>query len=255
MGGRLEGEHVAVTGGSRGIGAAIAEKALAEGARVSIIDIDEAAGRAFAESLGAQDQVFFARGDVRSANDITGFLEGAVTALGPVTGLVNNAGRNAYYDPVEMSEQEWDDVFSVDLKSAWLCARGVLPAMKASGRGSIVNIASVHADHTFKGYFPYAAAKSGLVGMTRSLALEVGAYQVRVNALSPGWTETVLVAEYLARQPPDMLAKVIETHPMGRIARPAEIANCAVFLLSGEASFVTGANWRVDGGLGARFAG
>src|SRR5690606_29746759 len=121
--------------------------------------------------------------------------------------------------------------------------------------GSIVNIASVHADHTFPGYFPYAAAKSGLVGLTRSLALEVGPRQVRVNAISPGWTETKLVAEYLATQPPEMRQQVLDVHPMARIARPSEIANCVVFLLSDEASFVTGANWRVDGGLGARFAG
>jgi NAD(P)-dependent dehydrogenase (short-subunit alcohol dehydrogenase family) len=154
-----------------------------------------------------------------------------------------------------MTEAEWDDVFSVDLKSAWLCARAVLPAMIAGKKGAIVNIASVHADHTFAGYFPYAAAKSGLVGLTRSLAPEVGPHQVRVNALSPGWTETALVAEYFARQPADTRAKVLDVHPMGRIARPAEIANCAAFLLSDEASFVTGANWRVDGGMGARFAG
>jgi NAD(P)-dependent dehydrogenase (short-subunit alcohol dehydrogenase family) len=172
-----------------------------------------------------------------------------------VTGLVNNAGRNAYYDPVKMTEAEWEDVFSVDLKSAWLCARAVLPAMIAAKKGAIVNIASVHADQTFVGYFPYAAAKSGLVGLTRSLALETGPHQVRVNAVSPGWTETALVAEYFSRQPPEMRQKVLEAHPMGRIARPAEIANCAVFLLSEEASFVTGANWRVDGGIGARFAG
>lgn len=255
MAGQLENEHILVTGGSRGIGAAIVEKALAEGARVSFVDLDETAGRAFAAGLGVPDRVFFARADVRSADDIAAAHEAATAALGPATGLVNNAGRNAYYDPVTMTEAEWDDTFSVDLKSAWLCARAVLPAMIAARRGAIVNIASVHADHTFAGYFPYAAAKSELVGLTRSLALEVGPYQVRVNALSPGWTETALVADYFARQPPEMRSKVLDVHPMGRIAKPAEIASCAAFLLSSEASFVTGANWRVDGGLGARFAG
>jgi NAD(P)-dependent dehydrogenase (short-subunit alcohol dehydrogenase family) len=255
MAGRLDGEHILVTGGSRGIGAAIVEKALAEGARVSFLDIDAAAGEGFAAGLEAVGRVFFARADIRCADEVEAAHAGAVTAFGPVTGLVNNAGRNAYYDPVKMTEAEWEDVFSVDLKSAWLCARAVLPAMIATKKGAIVNIASVHADHTFVGYFPYAAAKSGLVGLTRSLALEVGAHQVRVNALSPGWTETALVAEYFGRQPADTRAKVLDVHPMGRIARPAEIANCAVFLLSDEASFVTGANWRVDGGMGARFAG
>jgi NAD(P)-dependent dehydrogenase (short-subunit alcohol dehydrogenase family) len=255
MGGRLEDEHVLVTGGSRGIGAAIVEKALAEGAKVSIIDLEAKAGAELLAALDAEDRLFFATGDVRSADDIGSVVAGAVAKLGPLTGLVNNAGRNSYADPVKMTESEWDDVFSVDLKSAWLCARAVLPAMIAAQKGAIVNIASVHADHTFKGYFPYAAAKSGLVGLTRSLALEVGPHQIRVNALSPGWTETALVADYFARQPASMRQSVLDTHPMGRIAKPSEVANCAVFLLSDEASFVTGANWRVDGGLGARFAG
>lgn len=255
MTGRLEGQHVVVTGGSRGIGAAIVERSLAEGARVSIVDIEEERGNAFVASPPDRDRVFFARGDIRYASDIRTFHREAVSRFGEVTALVNNAGRNANADPMKMTEEEWDEVFAVDLKSAWLCAREVLPAMISARRGAILNIASVHADQTFIGYFPYAAAKSGLVGLTRSLALEVGAHQVRVNALSPGWTETRLVAEYFATQPPDTRQKVLDVHPMGRIAKPSEIANCAVFLISDEASFVTGANWRVDGGMGARFAG
>lgn len=255
MADRLENEHILVTGGSRGIGAAIVEKALAEGARVSIIDLEEEAGRALVEGLNAPERLHFGRGDVSVAEHVGTFHAEAAARLGPVTGLVNNAGRNANCDPVTMTEAQWDAFFSVDLKSAWLCARVVLPAMIAARKGSIVNIASIHADHTFSGYFPYAAAKSGLVGLTRSLALEVGPHQVRVNALSPGWTETRLVAEYFASNDPGMRQQVLDVHPMGRIARPAEIANCVVFLLSEEASFVTGANWRVDGGLGARFPG
>ena len=254
MPGRLMDQHVVVTGGSRGIGAAIVEKSLAEGARVSIVDIEEAVGHKFVAGLDRPDEVFFARGDIRAAADIKAFHEGAVAKFGPVTSLVNNAGRNSNADPLTMTEDQWDEVFAVDLKSAWLCAREVLPAMIAAEKGAILNIASTHADQTFVGYFPYAAAKSGLVGLTRSLALEVGPHQIRVNALSPGWTETFLVAEYLATQPPEKRQQIVEAHPMGRIARPAEIANCAVFMLSDEASFVTGAHWRVDGGMGARFA-
>ncbi len=255
MAGRLEGGHVFVTGGSRGIGAAIVEKALAEGASVTVVDLDAAAGEAFVAALADRDRVHFEDGDIRRIDDIKRVHEAGVAKFGAVTGLVNNAGRNSNADPVTMTESEWDDVFSVDLKSAWLCAKVMLPSMLARKSGSIVNIASVHADHTFPGYFPYAAAKSGLVGLTRSLALEVGPQQVRVNAISPGWTETKLVAEYLATQPADMRQHVLDVHPLGRIARPGEIASCVVFLLSDEASFVTGANWRVDGGLGARFAG
>ena len=255
MPGRLESGHIVVTGGSRGIGAAIVEKCLAEGAKASWIDIDEPAGLALIDGLDAPERTFFAAGDVRSAADIARFHAAAVAKLGPVTGLVNNAGRNSYADPVTMTEAQWDDVFGVDLKSAWLMARAVLPAMIAAKGGSIVNIASVHADMTYKGMFPYAAAKSGLVGLTRSLALEVGPQQIRVNAVSPGYTETHLVKEFFERNPPELRETVVGVHPMDRIGTPAEIANVVAFLLSDEASFVTGANWHVDGGLTTRFAG
>ena len=103
--------------------------------------------------------------------------------------------------------------------------------------------------------FPYAAAKSGLVGLTRSMALEVGPHQVRVNSLSPGYTETFLVKEFFERNDPELRQKVLDVHPMNSMAKPAEIANCVAFLLSTEASFVTGANWIADGGLTSRFAG
>jgi len=252
---RLEGQHVLVTGGARGIGEAIVEKSLREGASVSFVDVEIAAAEALVARLGVGDRLVFRKADVRSAEDIGRAAAEARAALGPVTGLVNNAGRNSYADPVAMTETQWDDVFSVDLKSAWLVARAVLPEMIAARRGSIVNIASIHAEMTYPGMFPYAAAKSGLVGLTRSLALEMGPHRIRVNALSPGYTETALVSEFFERSDPALRAKVLEVHPMGRMAQPFEIANCAVFLLSEEASFVTGANWRVDGGLGARFSG
>ena len=254
MAGRLDGQHVLVTGGSRGIGEAIVETSLVEGARVSFIDVEAGAGRALLARLG-EDRLSFHVGDVRNSADIERAVEGAKARFGSVTALVNNAGRNSYADPVAMTEAQWDDVFSVDLKSAWLMARAVLPDMLAARAGVILNIASIHADMTYAGMFPYAAAKSGLVGLTRSLALEVGPSQIRVNALSPGYTETALVTEFFALRDPQLREQVLAAHPMRRMAKPSEIAACAVFLISPEASFVTGANWRVDGGLSARFAG
>jgi len=246
----LAGEHVLVTGGAKGIGAAIVECALREGAKVSFVDLDAEAGERRAGELGCA----FARADVTHARSIEAAHEQLAAVNGPVTGLVNNAGRNSYADPVAMTEAEWDDVFAVDLRGAWLVARAVLPAMLVAGRGSIVNIASVHARMTAAGMFPYAAAKSGLVGLTRSLALEVGPRGIRVNALSPGYTRTALVDEYLERMGEDEKARVNSVHPLGRIAEPPEIAEVACFLLSRRASFVTGADWIVDGGISSRFA-
>ena len=243
--GKLDGQHIFVTGGAQGIGAAVVSKCILEGASVSFMDLR---GK-------SHDTALFIEGNVCKVDDIARAHQLAKAKFGPVTGLVNNAGRNSYADPVKMTEAEWDDVFAVDLKAAWMLARQMLPDMIAAKRGSIVNVSSIHADMTYPGYFPYAAAKSGLIGLTRSLALEVGPHQVRVNALSPGYTETALVQEFFSMNDPGLRQKVIDVHPMGRMAKPSEIANCIAFLLSDEASFVTGANWRVDGGLTSRFAG
>ena len=250
----LTDQHILVTGAARGIGAAVATTCLNQGAKVSALDIDGDALAQFASGAPKGAGLFWEQADVCKAQEIARFHANATRLLGPVTGLVNNAGRNAYADPIEMTEADWDDVFAVDLKAAWLVVRTVLPGMIAARNGAIVNIASIHADMTYPGMFPYAAAKSGLVGLTRSLALEMGRHQIRVNALSPGYTETNLVKEFFERSDPGARSQVLSVHPLGRMAQPSEIAGCVAFLLSDEASFVTGANWQVDGGLSARFA-
>jgi NAD(P)-dependent dehydrogenase (short-subunit alcohol dehydrogenase family) len=173
----------------------------------------------------------------------------AVARFGPVTGLVNNAGRNSYADPVKMTEAEWDDVFAVDLKAAWLAARAVLPGMITAKAGSIVNIASVHADMTYPGFFPYAAAKSGLVGLTRSLAQAFAEDGIRVNAIAPGWINTQISRR--GRENPDFNARVMARLPAKRWADPMELAGTALFLASPAARFVNGATIPVDGGYSA----
>ena len=255
MAGRLDNKHILVTGGGRGIGSAIVEKCLLEGAKVSFIDLEGEEARSLLKKLNQDNKLLFEEGNVCSVEDLKRWCNASRKKFGAITGLVNNAGRNSYADPVTMTEQQWEDVFDVDLKAAWLTAREVLPDMIANKKGSIVNIASVHANMTYPSMFPYAAAKSGLVGLTRSMALEVGAHQVRVNALSPGYTETFLVKEFFERNGPSLREKVLDVHPMNRTAKPSEIATCVAFLLSTEASFVTGANWVADGGLTSRFAG
>ena len=254
---RLEEKAVVVTGGARGIGRAIVAKCAAEGAAVAFFDVNDAAGRsAAAELAAAGSRVEFFHVDVTREPDVERAVGEVLQRLGRIDVLVNNAGVNAYADPVEMTEAEWERVFAVDLKGAWLCAKHVLKDMRARRSGSIVNIASIHASLTIAGMFPYAAAKSGLVGLTRSLALDCAPLGIRVNAVSPGWTRTHLVEEWFGLQPDPAAAEasVLNVHPMRRIATPAEIANVVVFVASDEASAMTGASVAVDCGLGIQFA-
>ena len=254
---RLDGKVAIVTGGARGIGRAIAFKFVSEGATVTAFDIDEAELLHAAALLATQNLPLDGhRVDVTVAADVETGVRRVIDRYGRVDVLVNNAGINAYFDATTMTEADWERVFAVDLKGAWLCAKYVLPRMKARVSGSIVNVASIHASLTMAGMFPYAAAKSGLVGLTRSLALDYGPHGIRVNVVSPGWTNTHLVEEWFARQPDPAGAKaaIVGAHPMRRIASPQEVANVVAFVASDEASAMTGAEISVDYGLGARFA-
>jgi len=255
--GRLDRKSILVTGGARGIGRAIVEKCASEGARVSFFDVDDVAGTETARALGtAANSVAFLKVDVTREVDVERAIASVIEERGQIDVLVNNAGVNAYFDAAAMTEAEWDRVFAVDLKGAWLCSKHVLPGMRARRAGSIVNIASIHASLTIAGMFPYAAAKSGLVGLTRSLALDCAPLGIRVNAVSPGWTRTGLVEEWFGLQPDPQAAEasVMNVHPLRRIATPGEIANVVAFVASDEASAMTGASVAVDCGLGIQFA-
>lgn len=255
-GGFLTG-HIVVTGGASGIGEGIVRNALARGASVSFVDINKDVGEALAQELtndlAPGQHVFFDVCDVTDFEQIQTSMTKAVKVGGSVTGLVNNAGRNSYADPVEMTEEEWDEFFDLDLKSTWLMCKAVLPMMREARKGSIVNIASIHAHMTYPNYFPYAAAKSGLLGLTRNLALDEGRFGIRVNTVSPGYTLTPLLLSWFDQEP-EARDNALAVHPMGYFAEPNDIANVVNFLLSDQARFVTGADWRVDGGLSARFA-
>ena len=224
---------------------------------MTFCDLAQAEGDETARDLGAAGlTVSFVAADITREADVVRLDDSAVERHGTVDVLVNNAGINAYFDAATMTEAEWDSVFAVDLKGAWLCAKHALVHMRQHRRGSIINIASIHARLTIAGMFPYAAAKSGLVGLTRSLALDCARENIRVNAVLPGWTRTRLIEEWFRMQPDPAAAeaRVLEAHPLGRIASTEEIANVVAFIASDEASAMTGASVSVDCGLSVRFA-
>jgi NAD(P)-dependent dehydrogenase (short-subunit alcohol dehydrogenase family) len=247
----LAGKSVLVTGAARGIGAGIAEAVVAAGGAVALIDIDPAG----ADTAAALGDAHFFQCDVRSLAEVERAVVDAEQALGGLDGLANNAGVNAYFDVVEMTEDDWDSVFAVDLKAAWLLAKATLPGLIAR-RGAIVNISSIQARLTIRGFFPYAAAKAGLEGLTRSLALDCAPVGVRVNAVAPGYTDTRLVQEWLGLQDDAeaTLRSVLAGIPLGRLATPREIGDAVVFLLSEQASAITGATLAVDCGSSVRLA-
>jgi NAD(P)-dependent dehydrogenase (short-subunit alcohol dehydrogenase family) len=250
----LQDRVAVVTGAANGIGAATARRLHQEGAKVALLDIDQTSGKLLADQLGA-GRTLFVDCDVTGEEQVAGAVATTVERFGRVDVLVNNAGVNAYFDAETMTLQEWERFFALDLRACWLCSKHVLPHLRRQRRGVIVNVASIHARLTTKGMFPYAAAKSGILGLTRSLALDYGGEGIRAVAVSPGWTRTRLVQEALDQQPDPQaaLAHALAIHPLGRIAEPDEIAAVVAFAASEDASFITGVAIQVDGGLSARF--
>ncbi len=252
----LKDKIVVVTGAARGIGRAIAERVVEEGGRVAVLDISDAGAAVAGDLAGRGGGASFLQADVRRETDVTRAVRACLDTFGTIDVLVNNAGVNAYFDATEITEADWEDFFAVDLRASWLTAKHVLPHMVTNGSGVIVNITSIHARLTSPGMFPYAAAKAGLEGLTRSLALDYGPANIRINAVAPGFTRTHLVEEWLAQQPdPDAAERaVLAQHPLGRMAEPTEVAAVVAFLASDLASAITGAVVAVDCGHSIRFA-
>ncbi|MCS7032584.1 MAG: glucose 1-dehydrogenase [Phycisphaerae bacterium] len=249
---RYQERHAVVTGGAKGIGAATARALAAEGARVSILDVDETAGQLAAELPGAR----FFRCDVSRSVEVEAAIEQAIAASGDIWVLVNNAGIQTYGTCVDTTEAEWDRTMNVNLKSAFLCSKAAIPSMLRRGGGVIVNLASVQAFVSQHQVAAYTTSKTALLGLTRSIAVDY-APKVRCVAVCPGTIDTPMLrnAIELSPDPQEVLQECHDMHPVKRIGRPEEVAALIVFLCSDEAGFITGQPIRIDGGLGLSIGG
>ena len=244
---RLAGKIAIVTGAASGFGEGIARKFVAEGARVVVADRDgDGAGRV-ARSLG--DAALAQRADVTVAADVAAMVAAAVERFGGLDVLVNNAGMGHVPQPLEsLAEADFDRILAVNVKSIYLAAKEVVPRFKAQKRGVILNIASTAGVSPRPRLTWYNASKGWVITATRSMAVELAPFGIRVCALNPVAGETPMLKTFMGEDTPEVRAKFLATIPIGRFSTPEDLGNAACFLCSDEASMITGVAMEVDGG-------
>jgi meso-butanediol dehydrogenase / (S,S)-butanediol dehydrogenase / diacetyl reductase len=248
IGSRFQDRVVVVTGAGSGIGRVIAMRFAAEGALAAVVDWHGDRAQAVAAEIAAAGaRALAVTADVSAGAEVESMAGQVRSRLGPVDVLVNNAAIADGDDVLAMDEPTWERDVDVVLKSVFLCTKAVLPSMIARGGGAIVNIASVNGLSAL-GNEAYSAAKAGVINLTMGIAVRYGAHGVRCNAIAPGTVRTPVWQERIGRDPV-VFERLVKWYPLGRVGEPDDIANAALFLASEEASWITGAVLRVDGGL------
>jgi len=243
----LGDETVIVTGSTRGIGAAIAERFAREGADVVVSGRSERDGQAVTKAIAERGSTAtFQRADMRNPSDIEALVRRAIDEYGRVTAVVNNAAVQTETSVLEADLDIWDRVVETNFRAYWLTVKHAVPHMPEGA--SVVNVSSNHARSTMPRHFPYNAVKAGIEGMTRAMAVDLGPRGIRANAVTPGW---VRVDRTEAALDDDAERHLERIHPVGRIGDPEEVAGIVAWLASDDASFVTGASILADGGRGA----
>ena len=249
----FENVKVVVTGGAKGIGRACVEAFMEGGAKVCILDIDQA-GQEFADSLG--NDTFFIHCDVSKEDEVKTAFRKIEKKIGAVEVLVNNAGIQSYSTVTETTEEEWDLIMNVNLKSAFLCSKYAIPMMLEKKKGCVINVASVQSFISQKNVAPYTTSKTALLGLTRSIAVDY-APNIRSVAVCPGTVDTPMLRNSIQESPnPDeVLEECNEMHLVKRICSSEEVGELITYLASDKAGFITGQAIRIDGGLGITIAG
>ena len=244
---RLKDKTAIVTGAGAGFGKGIAIRFAKEGARGGVIDINAEAAMEVAIQIG--NSAFAMEADVSIDGDISRMVQEALDRWGQLDILVNNAGTTHRNQPMtEVTEEEYERIFAVNVKSVYLSARHVVPVMKKQGFGVILNVASTAGVRPRPGLVWYNTSKGAMMTATKAMAIELAGEKIRVNAINPVAGETGMLHLFMGEDTPEMRGKFLSTIPLGRFSMPEDIASAALFLCSDEASMITGANLEVDGG-------